>query len=153
MRKMDQINAVMDKLLIAGGIFYVGMAIAGAIKKHRAEKAEAEAAPDPEEQPEEPGTVEGVGATDGEYLIKCYWNDGRYGNERIFAGYTYDRSGEKWARWVNPHARWFEYDFKYYKTRQGAEKAIQELIRLGEDEWNGYPAQLSVISWEELNLR
>ena len=53
MRKMDKINAVMDKLLIAGGVFYVGMAIAGAIKKHRAEKAEAEAAPDPEEQPEE----------------------------------------------------------------------------------------------------
>ena len=51
MRKMDKINAVMDKLLIAGGVFYVGMAIAGAIKKHRAEKAEAE--PDPEEQPEE----------------------------------------------------------------------------------------------------
>lgn len=61
MRKMDQINAVMDKLLIAGGIFYVGMAIAGAIKKHRAEKAEAEAAPDPEEMPEEPETVDRVG--------------------------------------------------------------------------------------------
>lgn len=57
MRKMDKINNVVDKLLIAGGVFYVGMAIAGAIKKHRAEKAEAEAAPDPEEQPEE---VEGV---------------------------------------------------------------------------------------------
>lgn len=53
MRKMDQINAVMDKLLIAGGIFYVGMAIAGAIKKHRTEKAEAESVPDPEETPEE----------------------------------------------------------------------------------------------------
>lgn len=97
--------------------------------------------------------VEGIGASDGDYLIRCYWDDGRYGNERIFAGYTYDRSGEKWARWVNPHARWFEYDFKYYKTRKGAENAIQELIRLGEDEWNGYPAQLSVISWKELDLR
>ena len=60
MRKMDQINAVMDKLLIAGGIFYVGMAIAGAIKKHRAEKAEAESVPDQEETPEEPGTAEGI---------------------------------------------------------------------------------------------
>ena len=60
MRKMDKINNVVDKLLIAGGVFYVGMAIAGAIKKHRAEKAEAESLPDPEEQPEEPGTVEGV---------------------------------------------------------------------------------------------
>ena len=54
MRKMDKINNVVDKLLIAGGVFYVGMAIAGAIKKHRAEKAEAESLPDPEEQPEEP---------------------------------------------------------------------------------------------------
>lgn len=53
MRTMDKINNVVDKLLIAGGVFYVGMAIAGAIKKHRAEKAEAEAEPDPEEMPEE----------------------------------------------------------------------------------------------------
>ena len=50
---MDKINNVVDKLLIAGGVFYVGMAIAGAIKKHRAEKAEAEVEPDPEERPEE----------------------------------------------------------------------------------------------------
>lgn len=53
MRKMDKINNVVDKLLIAGGVFYVGMAIAGAIKKHRTEKAEAESVPDPEETPEE----------------------------------------------------------------------------------------------------
>lgn len=50
---MDKINNVVDKLLIVGGIFYIGMAIAGAIKKHRTEKAEAEATPDPEEQSEE----------------------------------------------------------------------------------------------------
>ena len=60
MRKMDKINNVVDKLLIAGGVFYVGMAIAGAIKKHRAEKAEAEAEPDLEEQLEDPETVDGV---------------------------------------------------------------------------------------------
>lgn len=58
---MDKINNVVDKLLIAGGVFYVGMAIAGAIKKHRSEKSEAEAAPDPEEMPEEPETVDRVG--------------------------------------------------------------------------------------------
>lgn len=57
---MDKINNVVDKLLIAGGVFYVGMAIAGAIKKHRAEKAEAESASDPEETPEDQGTVEEV---------------------------------------------------------------------------------------------
>ena len=53
MRKMDKINNVVDKLLIAGGVFYVGMAIAGAIKKYRTEKAEAESLPDPEETAEE----------------------------------------------------------------------------------------------------
>lgn len=96
--------------------------------------------------------VEGIGASDGDYVIKAYWEDERYGNERIFCGYTYDRSGEKWAKWVDPHARWMEYDFKYYKTIKGAEKAIQELIRLGENEWNGYPVKLSVIKWNEIEF-
>lgn len=131
--KAKDINKAINWISGAAAAYFIGTAIAGAIKKRKA--------------------TNGIGATDGDYLIKAYWEDGRYSNERIFCGYTYDRwSGEKWAKWVNPYARWFEYDFKYYKTIKGAEKAIQELIRLGENEWNGYPVKLSVIEWDEIRF-
>ena len=95
--------------------------------------------------------ISGIGKTDEEYLIKTKWEDGRFTEERIFCGWTYDNwSGEKWARWGNPHTRYgMEYDEKIYKTRKGAEKAIQELIARGEDHWNNIPCKLSIISWSD----
>lgn len=95
---------------------------------------------------------DGVGAIDkGEYLIRARWNDGRYGNIRIFCGYKYDTwTGEKYAKWNNPAYKYgSEYNEKIFKTYSGAEKAIEELIRIGENEWNSIPVKFDIITWED----
>ena len=134
MSKAQKISKAIDWIAYAAGAYFVGTAIAGAIKKHR----------------EKNSGTNGIGAADGEYVVEAYWRDERYGNVRIFAGYTYNKwNGEKWAKWYDPTAQWSEYEEKIYKTRKGAEKAIQELVAIGEDSWNGYPVELSVITWDE----
>lgn len=131
--KAKDINKAINWGLGFSAAYFIGTAIAGAIKKHRSQSG-----------------ASGIGKADGEYVIKAYWHDGYYGNVRIFAGYNYDRwNGEKWAKWYNPLARWSEYEEKIYKTRKGAEKAIEDLIKNNENYWNGNPVELSIMKWED----
>lgn len=133
MKRTNKTNSdpVIDAITAAAGLYFLGITIAGAIKRRRE-------------------GANGIGKADGEYVIKAYWEDGNYGNVRIFAGYNYDRwNGEKWAKWYDPLARWSEYEEKIYKTRKGAEKAIQELIKNKEDNWNGEPVEFSIMTWDD----
>ena len=92
--------------------------------------------------------IAGIGATD-EYLIRAWCDKGQFSEVGIFCGFSY-KDGEKWAKWNNPAYRYgSEYDEKIFKTRKGAEKAIEELKRVGEDSWNGYPVEFEIITWDE----
>ena len=100
--------------------------------------------------------MSGIGGEGNGYVIMITRPDGYHNGvplvkEEVFCGYSY-RDREKWARWCDPYYRYgMEYDEKIFKTRKGAEKALQELIAFGEstnwDESEQY--DLEVITWEE----
>ena len=90
----------------------------------------------------------GIGAANSEYYIIGDVDHGATVSRYVFCGWSYP-NGEKWAKWLNPYSRWWEYEPKEYKTLKAAEKTVQELIRLGENEWNGDPVTFRIVSWDE----
>ena len=96
--------------------------------------------------------VRGVGATSNEEWYIVRWSKNSLSdlwNIEAFEGFRYDnRYGEKWASWCNPYNRWAGYP-KEYKTRKGAEKALNMLTEMGETESQYGEVRVEILPWEK----